>query len=76
MLCFLFAVVEQEGTVEDDFVYSCSRTTDGNVVLVGYTWGSWEEASTGESTMAVKLDVTDGTVLWRYQVRTQQAVCD
>ena len=67
-LCFLF-LSEQEGTVQNDYINSCSVTTDGNVVLTGATSGDWEVASSGDSSMvAVKLDVTDGTVLWRYQV--------
>ncbi len=71
--CVLLGFDEQEGTVENDYINSCSRTTDGNVVLVGHTNGDWEEAANGDFSMvAVKLDATDGTVIWRYQVRTKQ----
>ncbi len=73
-LCFL-GFDEQEGTVADDFINECSRTADGNVVLSGTTEGDWEmEASGAITIMAVKLDVTDGTVIWRYQVRTATVV--
>ena len=71
MLCGRSCVrrVEQEGTTEEDFVRSCSITADGNVVLTGYTFGAWAEGSTADTSMvAVKLDVSDGTVIWRYQV--------
>ncbi len=73
-LCF-FGFDEQEGTVEDDYINTCSITTDGNVVLSGATAGDWEMLTSGDSTiMAVKLDLTDGTVIWRYQVRTATVV--
>lgn len=65
----------QEGTVEDDFINSCSKTTDGNVVLTGATPGDWDGIGLGGANIvAVKLDATDGTVIWRYQVRPSAGV--
>ena len=66
----------QEGTVEDDYINSCSKTADGNVVLTGGTNGNWDGVGFGDANiMAVKLDVTDGTVVWRYQVRPAVSFC-
>ena len=66
----------QEGTVEDDYISACSRTADGNVVLSGSTSGGWEEADAVATSMAaIKLDATDGTVVWRYQVRRVCVEC-
>lgn len=64
---------KQEGTAEDDSMNSCSRMADGNVVLTGATFGSWDGTIVAGdlSIVAVKLDVTDGTVLWRYQVHAE-----
>eukprot|EP00752_Nemacystus_decipiens_P003778 g3478.t1 len=58
----------QEGTAEDDSINSCSIVADGNVVVTGASLGGWEGAVSGDIVAAaVKLDVTDGSVLWRYQ---------
>lgn len=66
----VYTLHEQEGTAEDDTMNSCSKMEDGNVVLTGATFGNWDGTPAGDiSAVAVKLDVTDGTVLWRYQVR-------
>lgn len=66
----------QEGTVEEDYINSCSKTADGNVVLTGATTGDWDGAGLGEvNLVAVKLDATDGTVIWRYQVLPSRVCC-
>lgn len=45
-------------------------TADGNVVLAGHTQGHWNGTQVGfYDAAAVKLDA-DGTVLWRWQVKT------
>lgn len=62
---------EQEGTDAADRIHACSISADGNAVLAGYTEGDWETVGSGFSAVAaVKLNVSDGEVLWRYQVRT------
>lgn len=71
---------EQDGTTEDDSMNSCSMMADGNVVLTGGTLGNWDGITTeGElSAVAVKLDATDGSVIWQYQVcgtRRQHQPC-
>lgn len=59
----------QEGTEKDEVISTCSKTADGNVVLTGLTQGDWVETNTGLwALVAVKLDVADGSVIWRYQV--------
>lgn len=70
-LAFLFSCFEQGGTDTDDVINTCSKTSDGHVVLTGGTEADW--AGTGAtpgfvSTVVIKLDVTDGTVLWQHQV--------
>lgn len=67
----------QDGTAGADLVYGAAMNEDGSVVLTGETTGIWDETTSTitESTTddivdfaAVKLD-TDGTELWRWQVR-------
>lgn len=70
----LFSWIEQEGTDTDDAIYACSKTEDGNVVLAGASEADWAETGANpgyDSIAAVKLDASDGGVLWRYQVHTQ-----
>ncbi|CAN0059164.1 unnamed protein product [Ectocarpus sp. 4 AP-2014] len=58
----------QDGTEKDEVISTCSKTADGNVVLTGLTQGDWVEINTGLwALVAVKLDVADGSVIWRYQ---------
>ncbi|CBJ28797.1 hemolysin-type calcium-binding region [Ectocarpus siliculosus] len=58
----------QDGTEMDEGITTCSKTADGNVVLTGSTLGDWVETNTGLwALVAVKLDVTDGSVIWQYQ---------
>ena len=70
--CFfscLACAEEQDGTEQDEVISTCSKTADGNVVLTGLTQGDWVETNTGLwALVAVKLDVADGSVIWRYQV--------
>lgn len=60
----------QTGTVEDDRLRACVATTDGNVVVAGYSQGSVDgTASTGNyDIVAVKLNVSSGEEIWTYQV--------
>ncbi|CAM9819697.1 unnamed protein product [Scytosiphon promiscuus] len=59
---------QQEGTDGEEDINACSKTTDGNVVLSGTTSGDWYGVNSGYNAwVAVKLDVTDGSVIWRYQ---------
>lgn len=45
-------------------------TADGNIVLAGWTLGSWANTMVGVTdAAAVKLDA-NGTELWRWQVKT------
>ncbi|CAN0417589.1 unnamed protein product, partial [Pylaiella littoralis] len=58
----------QDGSDEDDYMQACTLTADGNVVLAGYTNGEWLGSKPGASAIAaVKLDITDGSVVWDYQ---------
>ncbi|CAN0358747.1 unnamed protein product, partial [Ectocarpus fasciculatus] len=59
---------QQDGTEQDEVISTCSKTADGNVVLTGLTQGNWVTPNTGLwALVAVKLDVADGSVIWRYQ---------
>lgn len=41
------------------------------MVLTGATYGNWDATVAGDlSVVAVKLNIINGTVIWRYQVRT------
>ncbi|CAN0028156.1 unnamed protein product [Pylaiella littoralis] len=58
----------QDGSDEEDYIQACTLTADGNVVLAGFTNGEWLGSQPGTSAIAaVKLDVTDGSVVWDYQ---------
>lgn len=61
--------MNQEGTSVDDFLNAAVKTVDGNVVVAGYTQGSWADLNDGWNDIAVaKLHANDGEVIWRYQV--------
>lgn len=61
--------LRQEGTDEDDFMLAAVQTDDGNVVVAGYTRGSWNDTNYGWlAVAAAKLKAEDGDVMWRYQV--------
>lgn len=63
----------QEGTDEDEAFNAAITTADGNVVVAGYTAGSWDITNDGWfDVAAAKLNVDDGDVIWRYQVRQAQ----
>ena len=54
----------------DDYMQATVETADGNVVIAGYTQGSWSAINDGwNDVVVVKLDVDDGEVIWTYQVR-------
>lgn len=44
--------------------------SDGSVVLTGFSEGVWDDGANagGFDFVAVKLDASDGTELWRWQV--------
>lgn len=60
----------QDGTNEDDYLRAAVETADKNVVVAGFTSGSWSVANNGGSNdvVAAKLNVDNGEVIWRYQV--------
>lgn len=62
----------QEGSSENDHIFTASGTADGNVVLAGETAGNFARRAAGyQEAAAVKLDA-NGTVLWRWQVKTRK----
>ena len=65
----MISSVRQDGTSDDDYIYTAVATGDGSTVLAGYTEGFWNGTNNGlEDFAAVKLDA-DGTAEWKWQVR-------
>lgn len=51
---------------------ACVRTTDGNVVVAGYSAGTLngtDDDDTFVDAVAVKIDSNSGDMIWIYQVR-------
>lgn len=74
MLCLLMCVLDylvfqQDGTVNADFLRAASVLGDGSVLLVGYTWGDWNNLNAGQEDFAAVILDVDGVELWRWQVR-------
>lgn len=63
----------QRGTDEDDYLRACVQTTDGNVVVAGYSEGSVNgtENDGNFDIVAAKLEVNSGEEIWTYQVRQE-----
>lgn len=68
--------MRQNGTTSEDFLGPCVNTTDGNVVVAGYSQGSvnGKDNDGGADIVAVKLDVVTGEEIWIYQVREANIV--
>lgn len=60
----------QAGTGSFDYLRACAETTDGNVVVAGFSKGSVNgTVNDGEhDIVAVKLDINTGEEIWTYQV--------
>lgn len=61
----------QDGTEEDDVLVGVVESGGGSaVVLAGRTGGDWADGNAGEGTdfAAVKLEASDGSEIWRFQV--------
>lgn len=63
-------VTWQEGSSSaDDVMFGAAETSDGSIILCGYTEGNWTAAIQGDYDYAVvKLD-SNGEVVWRRQVK-------
>ncbi|CAN0418778.1 unnamed protein product [Ascophyllum nodosum] len=62
----------QDGTELDDYIYGGGMGDTGSVILVGSTNGDWEKPNRGgEDFAAVKLNTTDGSILWKWQDGTE-----
>lgn len=62
-------LIPQGGTDHDDWVEAAVMEEDGSIILAGYTRGDWYGTHLGNYDFAaVKLD-TNGTLLWKWQVR-------
>ncbi|CAN0435097.1 unnamed protein product, partial [Ascophyllum nodosum] len=58
----------QGGTEEDDSFSGGGVGDNGSVILVGSTYGDWANSNQGgEDFAAVKLNTTDGSMLWKWQ---------
>ena len=69
LLNISLVVAQQDGTQEADSISGGGRGDKGSVILVGSTWGDWEKPNRGgEDFAAVKLNTTDGSILWKWQV--------
>lgn len=67
------AAVGQGGSGLDDNAKAIAATGDGHVVLAGFTNGDFSGQNAGDETadfVAVKLNGTDGSEVWRWQVRS------
>ena len=69
LLNISLVMAQQDGTDEGDSISGGGRGDNGSVILVGSTWGDWEKSNRGgEDFAAVKLNTTDGSILWKWQV--------
>lgn len=67
--CIQCMYLLQDGTNKDDYLRAAVETTDKNVVVAGFTSGSWSVSNDGSNdVVAAKLNVDNGEVIWRYQV--------
>ncbi|CAM9529226.1 unnamed protein product [Hapterophycus canaliculatus] len=59
----------QEGTEKEDYLSAATMVDgDGSVVMGGYTTGGFSELSLGDNDfVAIKLNSSDSTEIWRYQ---------
>lgn len=63
----------QDGTSSSESATSCAMADDGSVILGGATQGDWMGTNKGSGDfMAVALRSSDGSELWRWQVRNSQ----
>ena len=64
-----FAIL-QDGTENSDYMHGAAMGPDGSFVLAAKTFGDWSITNQGEDDFAiVKLD-NNGSLLWKWQVRT------
>ena len=51
-------------------MWACVEATDGNVVMAGYTKGTWSGVVDHgwNDVVAVKLDVETAEIIWTYRV--------
>lgn len=68
------SLVFQEGTSNGDVINHAIATDDGAGVFFGLTGGDWTATSAGSWDFAVTKIHSNGTVLWRWQVRRQVLV--
>ena len=67
---FLSFVVLQDGSEEWDYINAAAGADDGSVIIAGNTWDSYEDVNAGYSDfVAVKID-GDGSIIWKWQVRS------
>lgn len=69
------STTEQNGTgsttISEGKMETAAVASDDTVILTGFSEGVWDGANAGGfDFVAVKLDVSDGTELWRWQVGT------
>lgn len=70
-------VLPQNGTeVDDELLGAAIVDDDKSVVVAGHTWGDFTGSPQGfYDFIAIKLDVTNGTEIWRYQVQPDELAC-
>lgn len=62
-------MLEQDDTEESE-LHAAASGPDGSVVLAGETRGDWDGINKGSNDFAaVKLNSSDGKVIWSWQVR-------
>ncbi|CAM9508827.1 unnamed protein product [Ascophyllum nodosum] len=65
----------QNGTSSPDELWGCVEAADGNVVVAGFTQGTWNSVvnDSWNDVVAVKLDVETGDIIWAYQEGTSNS---
>lgn len=65
------AEISQEHTGEDDRVRAVALATDGSIIAVGYTFGSWARPNAGDRDFIAAKLFPNGTKSWRWQVQQE-----
>lgn len=70
-LLWMGCPLPQDGSESFDVIYGATLADEGeSVVMAGYTSGNFSGVNAGsDDFVAIKLNLTDGSEVWRWQVR-------